>query len=146
MNVRLATPSDVPAILAIERASPGAAHWSEREYAQIWDESAVSRKVFVAGDEEVLGFLVARVVAGEWELENIAVKPELRGQGIGSALVRRLLQWARDGQGTRMMLEVRESNTPARKLYEKLGLAVSGRRRDYYRDPTEDAILYDVLV
>ncbi len=146
MKIRRASSSDIPAILAIERASDTAAHWTEEEYERVWTDSSVSRRVFAAEENEVIGFLVARAVAGEWELENVAVKPEFRRRGVGRALLEKLLESARAGAGSRVLLEVRESNSAARKLYEMCGLRESGRRRSYYQSPTEDAILYDILV
>ncbi len=147
MKIRPANPEDVAEIVAIERVSDEAAHWTEEEYRRVWSETAVSRQALVAEEgTEIAGFLVARHVAGEWELENIAVKPELRGRGIGAALLGNLLELLRARQGVRLMLEVRASNQMARKLYDRLGLRISGQRKCYYQNPPEDAILYDILV
>lgn len=88
------------------------------------------------------GFLVARQVENEWELENIVVGSEFRGRGIGIQLIDVLLSRARAMGGGAFFLEVRESNAAARKLYEKSGFRETGRRKLYYSDPTEDAVLY----
>lgn len=90
----------------------------------------------------VLGFLVARQVAGEWELENIVVAEEFRGKGVGTQLLRELLTQAQKGNSDSVFLEVRESNAPARHFYQKLGFRETGRRKAYYSNPAEDAILY----
>jgi ribosomal-protein-alanine N-acetyltransferase len=63
--------------------------------------------------------------------------------GIGSALVQELAKRAQRESVSAILLEVRESNLPARRLYEKQGFREVGRRRNYYADPSEDAILYD---
>ena len=90
----------------------------------------------------VVGFLIARQAAAEWELENIVVAEEFRGRGIGTELLKELLTEAQKANSDAVFLEVRESNTASRRLYEKLGFHETGRRRDYYSNPTEDAILY----
>jgi [ribosomal protein S18]-alanine N-acetyltransferase len=89
----------------------------------------------------VIGFVVAHVIGEEWEIENLVVAPHSRNQGIGGALVTAVIQVARARSATRLMLEVRESNTAARSLYRKLGFNESGRREDYYSTPAEAAIL-----
>ncbi len=95
----------------------------------------------------LIGFLVARNVAPEWELENVVVRAEFRGAGIGTQLLEALLTRARAINSRSIFLEVRESNTAARRLYAKAGFRETGRRKGYYSDPPEDAILYfhDVL-
>lgn len=90
----------------------------------------------------VVGFLVARGIASEWELENIVVASDARGKGIGMALLRFLQARVREAGGAPIHLEVRDSNAAARHLYEKAGFLQSGRRKAYYTDPSDDAILY----
>jgi [ribosomal protein S18]-alanine N-acetyltransferase len=139
VTLRSATLADVPAILAIERQSATAAHWSADEYQRRVDTGFV-----LLGEtaEGICGFVCARVVAGEWEIENVVVASELRRRGVGGELVRELLRQAEIAGGTAVWLEVRESNVAARGLYEKHGFRETGRRREYYKDPSEDAILY----
>jgi len=93
-------------------------------------------------DVEVVGFLIARCLASECEIENIVVDDRHKHRGIGTALVRRLLSEAEAAGATSIILEVRESNLPARRLYESIGFTSEGRRKSYYPDPIEDAILY----
>ena len=92
----------------------------------------------------VSGFLVARVVASEWEIENVAVTPCAHRQGVGRALVRELVERARRAGATCLTLEVRESNQAARRLYEGAGFGEDGRRRGYYHHPEEDALHYSL--
>jgi ribosomal-protein-alanine N-acetyltransferase len=90
---------------------------------------------------KLCGFVCARAVAGEWEIENVVVAAEFLRRGIADELLRELVQRA-ESEASAILLEVRESNLPARRLYEKHGFCEVGRRREYYREPAEDAILY----
>ena len=89
----------------------------------------------------IVGYAIAQVAADEAEIVNVAVAPTARGRGIGRALVRSAVAAAASCGARAVYLEVRESNAVARRLYEAEGFAVAGRRRGYYRTPTEDAIL-----
>jgi len=93
-------------------------------------------------DEPIVGFLIARCLPEEWEIENVVVEENARQAGIGSSLVRCLEQEALAAGVWSIILEVRESNAPARRLYEKNGFTSEGRRKNYYESPDEDAILY----
>lgn len=93
---------------------------------------------------EIAGFIVARVIADELHVNNVAVRPEFRGQGLGSVLLDTTLEQARQRNATIAQLEVRAGNTQAQKLYERSGFTVAGRRKNYYRDPTEDALLMNL--
>ena len=90
----------------------------------------------------VVGFLIALHAGPEWELENIVVAEEFRGKGVGKQLMHKLFTQAQEANSNLVFLEVRESNTAARRFYEKLGFRETGRRKSYYSNPYEDAILY----
>ena len=90
----------------------------------------------------MLGFLVARRVVSEWELENIVVAPEVRRKGCGQRLLDALLVHAANTNSDSIFLEVRESNAAARALYHRAGFRQTGQRKSYYTNPAEDAILY----
>ena len=90
----------------------------------------------------ILGFLIARHLAPEWELENIVVSSEARSKGIGTHLIEELLVSAQQTNSQAVFLEVRESNAAAISLYRKLGFQQTGRRKSYYNNPVEDAVLY----
>jgi [ribosomal protein S18]-alanine N-acetyltransferase len=156
--IRNATPADIPSIIELERACATAAHWTEPQYQQMFlaKKGDPERLVVVADDlsEErsgsgakanstsVLGFVVARQIAPEWELENIVVAPGARRTGLGKRLLEALLIRARETNSAAVFLEVRESNAAARSLYEKKGFELTGRRKAYYTNPPEDAVLY----
>ncbi len=137
--VRSAAFDDVPAILAIERQAPSAAHWTAEQY-----ENLVGSGVVLVAEEagSLCGFICAKAVAGEWETENVVVAAAFLRRGIADELLHELIQRAQNEAASTILLEVRESNLPARRLYEKHGFHDVGRRRAYYSDPAEDAILY----
>ena len=146
MSIRPATPDDIPAILSLERACSTAAHWKELEYSLVFDPGATPRMLLVAEDEGVRGFIMVRTLGPEWEIENVAVAPESRGRGIGSALVSAVLERARLQLVDSIFLEVRASNAAARALYSRAGFEEAGQRPDYYSNPEEDAVLYRLHV
>jgi ribosomal-protein-alanine acetyltransferase len=147
MNIRGAIPEDREAMADLERESPTAAHWAESFYIGFFEEGAADRVSLVAEDEdEVRGFLVARVAGDECELENIVVAEGNRRFGLGSKLIQALIEAVCDRRGNRIFLEVRESNATARSFYETCGFAVAGRRKSYYKDPEEDAVLYSLAL
>ena len=139
LAIRSAAPNDVPKILALERQAPRAAHWTPEQYNKLVDCGIV---LLAEEAGRLVGFIGAKAVASEWEIENVVVAAELHRRGIGDELLRHLIQRAQNEAASAILLEVRESNGPARRLYEKHGFREVGRRRSYYRDPAEDAILY----
>jgi ribosomal-protein-alanine N-acetyltransferase len=140
VTIRSAALDDVPALLALERGTASAAHWTEAQY-----ERRVADGLILAaeGDGSIFGFICAREVASVWEIENVVVAAQNRRSGAADGLLRELLRRVRDHGGAAAWLEVRESNEPARRLYEKHGFRKTGRRRRYYRNPIEDAVLYE---
>ena len=97
-----------------------------------------------AAHRSIVGFVVARQMADEIHVNNVAVRPEHRRLGIGESLLRAVLSWGRDRCSTQAVLEVRAENIAAQKLYEACGFEVIGRRRRYYKAPVEDALLMAV--
>ena len=145
MLIRPARPDDVAAIHGLEQETETAAHWGEREYDALFAAETPPRIALVVTSEadagQVIGFVIARCATAEWEIENVVVTRERRNQGIGMKIIRELLLKAQAAGATSVLLEVRESNLAARRLYEKVGFSTQGRRRNYYRDPEEDALL-----
>jgi ribosomal-protein-alanine N-acetyltransferase len=142
--IRSAALNDVPAIFAIERSAPSAAHWTSEQYTELLGSGIVLVSEEAVAEEagQISGFICAKPVAGEWEIENVAVAAQLLRRGIADRLLQELIQRAESEPAAAILLEVRESNLPARRLYEKRGFREVGRRRTYYKDPPEDAILY----
>jgi ribosomal-protein-alanine N-acetyltransferase len=85
------------------------------------------------------GYIAARINADELHVNNIGVWPESRRQGVGGALLGAALEAATHRGAFEAVLEVRASNLPAQRMYERFGFEVVGVRRGYYREPVEDA-------
>jgi ribosomal-protein-alanine N-acetyltransferase len=140
--LRLATSADISAIIALERDVPGLVHWSEHIYQKIFQSETPERMLWVVEEDgELHGFLVARFDAAECELENLVVAARERRRGLGSQLMQALVAIGRERHLKRILLDVRESNYAGRALYKRFGFQVNGRRRGYYSQPPEDALL-----
>ncbi|MGA8145643.1 MAG: ribosomal protein S18-alanine N-acetyltransferase [Candidatus Acidiferrales bacterium] len=131
---------DIEDVLAIQAACPEMAQWTA------WDYDRAARgemAAWVAEGEggEIAGFIVARRVASDLEILNFAVRPSLRRQGVGGALLGEALRWAQTFEAQQAFLEVRMSNLAALRFYERHNFQVSGRRPRYYTAPIEDALL-----
>jgi ribosomal-protein-alanine acetyltransferase len=144
LKIRVATEADIPAIIALDGNTESAAHWSEAAYGDIFKPGTAARILLVGqrSHGSLLGFVIARINGEDCEMENIAVAEGVQRQGVGSDLMQALKAEAQIQGATHMFLEVRESNSPARTLYEKCGFRVIGRRSSYYSCPAEDAIVY----
>ena len=147
-SVRRGLLSDADAILAIEQACIEAPHWSPSVWrAALAAPGVTARATFVAGNEKgIAGFAVVSCAGGVADLENIAVQPDARCQGIGRMLCREVIDWSRSRAAQVLELEVRVSSAGALALYRSLGFVEQGRRRSYYREPTEDAVLMSVTL
>jgi len=101
----------------------------------------VARLDSTQSEYQLAGFIVARLIADELHVNNVAVRPQFRGRGLGSMLLQTTLQQGRLRNAKIAQLEVRANNTAAQSLYQRCGFEVVGRRKNYYRAPTEDALL-----
>jgi ribosomal-protein-alanine N-acetyltransferase len=127
------------AILAIENNS-FAIPWS-REMFESELEQSFSRTWGWVEESRLFGYLVGWLMFEEFHVANLAVIPEARGRGIGTKLLAHALAWAISEGAERSLLEVRESNVPARRLYESAGYSVVAVRSAYYEHPLEDALI-----
>ena len=114
-----------------------------------WSENSISSELnnrlscwLVAMEEDVIvGYVGSQTVLGETDMMNIAVHPNYRKCGIATELINTLIS-VLSGQGSHsLMLEVRMSNEPAKRLYTNLGFEAVGIRKNYYRNPKEDALI-----
>jgi [ribosomal protein S18]-alanine N-acetyltransferase len=150
ITIRPAIDRDIPQIMALEKQSQAAAHWGLEEYRRLVGSAqgvvlvaeGGSLPAPLAASPSLLGFLVARQIPDDWELENIVVATSVCRKGIASLLLKALIATARETRSGAIFLEVRDSNAPARALYEKAGFCLQGTRKNYYERPEEDAILY----
>lgn len=134
------TPAHLPAVAALEKRCFPADPWSENLFRFALDSPNSTILLAEGADGTLLGYAVLYTVLDEGNLDNIAVAPEFRRQGVADALLSTLTGFAREHLA-RLFLEVRASNAPALTLYRKYGFAEVGRRKNYYKNPREDAIL-----
>ena len=139
MMIETMKPSHVAQIAQLEKicfSDP----WSERSIASELDNQLAFWLVATEG-ETVAGYIGSQTVIDETDMMNVAVHPDFRRKGIAEALVNGLVEHLKTMGSHCLTLEVRASNAPAIALYEKLGFAEIGRRRNYYRNPREDALI-----
>ncbi|MCD8083111.1 MAG: ribosomal protein S18-alanine N-acetyltransferase [Clostridiales bacterium] len=92
-------------------------------------------------ENQILGYCDLRLLAGEGEVQRIAVRPDVRRRGVGRRLMDAMMDFAEQNGATAISLEVREGNEAARRLYETCGFAAEAMRRGYYHNPPEDAVI-----
>ena len=140
-----ATAHDLLEVVEIEESS-GLSRWGWESYNAELSRSesimlvARRRQPDVAG-KRLYGFVAARVSADELHINNIGVRDEARRRGLGGALLLAALRAGRRLGAESAVLEVRAGNLPAQALYRSQGFEVVGRRRNYYREPPEDALV-----
>lgn len=135
MEIRRGEEKDIPFVCALEA----------RVFSDPWGADAVASHVdraylclLIAEERgERLGYLLGSSIPPEGEILRVATLPERRRMGVGEALCKHFLSF-----GEVSFLEVRKGNLAARALYEKLGFSLYGERKEYYKNPTEDACLY----
>ena len=115
--------------------------WSEKMLAEHLANPCSLTLAAVDGAGRLLGYVGLLAVVDEGYITNVAVRPDCRRQGVASSLLQALESRGRARNLTFLTLEVRQSNAPARALYEKLGYLQAGLRRNYYENPREDAII-----
>jgi ribosomal-protein-alanine N-acetyltransferase len=138
-------PADVDEVLAIERAS-FSMPWSRGAFLYEIEQNRVARCYVMREGERIVGYICVWEVADEMHITNIAVHPASRRRGIGRGLLGSVLEDARRRATRLVVLEVRPSNIEARALYESFGFQVVGRRRGYYYDTGEDALVMEVVL
>ena len=133
------TAAQVPQVAALEKccfADP----WSENSVASEL-ENPLSLWLVAMDGERLAGYVGSQTVLGESDMMNVAVDGDYRCQGIGKKLIEALVEHLKARESHCLTLEVRDSNTPARNLYASLGFSEIGRRKNYYRNPREDALI-----
>lgn len=139
-------PDDLPLVEAVERDGQDVP-WTQRIFRECLDVGYDCRMVLV--DDQRVGFVIVSQVLDEAHLLNIVLHRDWRGLGVAAEVLTRIMEELRRDDIKLLYLEVRESNTPARRLYEKLGFRANGFRQNYYRTAAggrEDAILMSRLL
>lgn len=135
------TPADLAAVTELEKET-FSIPWSRQGF-----EDALKREencfLVIKQGEEILGYCGYYKVFEEAEVMNVCIKKSRRKEGLGSLMMKRLIQEAEAEGVQRMVLEVRVSNESAIHMYEKLGFASLGIRKDFYEIPREDAMIME---
>ena len=133
--------SDLEGVLEVERES-FTSPWTREMYAWELQNRAVCHIYIIRTPERrVAGFCAFWLVFDEIHINNLALRPQYRGRGYGTALMEHVLTEAGRLGARRATLEVRSGNAGALRLYERLGFYVAGTRRNYYTNPVEDALI-----
>jgi ribosomal-protein-alanine N-acetyltransferase len=133
--------ADLEGVLQVEAAS-FTNPWTREMYTwELQNRSVCHIYVVRLPDCRVAGFCAFWLVFDEIHINNVACRPEHRGQGLGTRLMQHVLAEASRLGATSATLEVRASNVEARRFYERLGFTIEGLRRNYYTDPVEDALI-----
>jgi ribosomal-protein-alanine N-acetyltransferase len=140
-RIREFVPNDSAAIFKIASAEPKIAQWSADVYAQLTSNGYLAWIAERTDSSEIVGFIVVRLVPPEAEILNLGVNPKNREQGVATSLLEVVLANLQREKATRLYLEVRPSNTPAISFYQKHLFTLAGVRPNYYREPTEAALL-----
>jgi len=140
LMIRKMLPADMEQVVAIDQLS-FSLPWPARSFHFELTDNPASRCWVVALEGRVIAMLVAWFIIDELHIATFATHPDYRGKGIGRKLLLRALQSAKDEGAARSFLEVRESNEIAQNMYRSFGFVEDGRRKEYYRDNAEDAIL-----
>ncbi|AHF06364.1 alanine acetyltransferase [Desulfitobacterium metallireducens DSM 15288] len=138
--VRLMKEDDLERIMKIEHAS-FPTPWSPQAFITELTENEYARYFCLEIGEKVIGYMGLWFILEEGHITNVAIAPEFRGQRFGELLMRSVMQRMQVEGMERMTLEVRASNYTAQRLYERLGFVLAGRRKGYYSDNREDALI-----
>ena len=140
VEIRTMTMEDVPAVAELDRIS-FALPWPERSFRFEVRDNTASRCYVAIVDEHIVAALVAWLLVDELHVATLATHPDFRRQGIAQKLLAHALNLAVKEGAVSSFLEVRASNLAAQAMYHKFGYEEVGRRRRYYKDNDEDAIL-----
>lgn len=147
-EIRVAETSDIPRLAELEVLC-FSIPWSE-ESLRTFIMGTERRKCFVCEDRtyhpSVIGYIGIQFVCEEAEIANLAVHPDRRKEGVGRALLEEAKRFCIENAIEVLHLEVRSGNDTAITLYERFGFLRTGRRKGYYADSGEDALLYSLMI
>ena len=139
IQIRKMEPIDIPEIVEIENKT-FSVPWTEESFVKELSNNC-AHYIVLKLDERLIGYGGFWKILDEAHITNVAIKKEYQGVGYGKKLIRKLIDEARMLKIQRMTLEVRESNIRAIKAYKQFGFIIEGKRRRYYTNPIEDAML-----
>jgi ribosomal-protein-alanine N-acetyltransferase len=140
IKFRPMTLNDIDEVLTIEKAS-FTLPWSREAFYNELVHNQYAKYIVMEYNHRIIGYCGMWVVIDEAHITNVAVLPEYRGKKLGEALMRKVMETAKQLGATTMTLEVRVSNHVAQSLYRKLGFLNGGIRKQYYSDNQEDALV-----
>jgi [ribosomal protein S18]-alanine N-acetyltransferase len=134
---------DIDSVMEIAASLPTAPQWARSSYEVVVSSDSQPLRVALVAlyVDKVIGFAVSHLVMREAELETIGIERPAQGYGFGSSLLFAMSEELKLAGADEILLEVRASNEQARWFYGKAGFVEAGRRRGYYADPVEDALL-----
>ncbi len=142
--IRQMQKKDASAVYAISQACH-LGTWSLQSYEQE-SENPVAYYAVAEADKAIAGFAGIWCVADEAQVMIVGVLPEYRGKGLGEALMRAMIAQSLQVGCTSMTLEVKDGNEPAIRLYQKLGFATEGVRKNYYSDHSDGFLMRRLAV
>jgi ribosomal-protein-alanine N-acetyltransferase len=143
LHIRKMTLEDIPVVVQLDQIS-FSLPWPERSFRFEITDNPASRCWVAEVEGRVVGMVVGWLLVDEMHIATIATHPDHRRRGVASKLLAHILVQAIDEGAHSSFLEVRESNFVAQELYQRFGFEVTGRRKRYYRDNDEDAILMNL--
>ncbi len=147
IRIRAMSPADIPAVLVLAESLATAPHWPQSNYEFALNPANLPERIGLiadGADGATAGFAIASITGFESELETIAVATVFQRRGVARGLFARLAAQLAMRDVQTVFLEVRASNEAALELYRALGFAESGRRKGYYADPPEDALVFRI--
>ncbi|MGD6857929.1 ribosomal protein S18-alanine N-acetyltransferase [Bacillus infantis] len=139
-SFRFMAEEDIDQVLVIEHKS-FTLPWSRDAFINELTKNQFAVYLVLEDDDAVIGYCGAWIVVDEAHVTNIAVLPEYRGKKLGEALMKKMMEAAKELGAVTMTLEARVTNIAAQSLYRKLGFRNGGIRKNYYTDNQEDAIV-----
>lgn len=152
IRLRAMRGDDLEWVLGLDRGTEFAPHWpveTYRKFLQMNEPAGALRRFALVAELDgeragvALGRLLLDGVENVCDLEWIGVEPGMRRRGVGRALMEGVEGWSREQSGLKLMLEVRAGNATAQRLYAESGWVETGRRKEYYRNPVEDAVVME---
>lgn len=152
LDIRRAQQEDLLGLAVLEKEIFSDA-WSEKSLLETWNQK--NAEIFIANNAQkeevkdrcrIAGYVIFYYVLDEGEIARIAVSPDMRRCSAATQIFQFLKEFCKKKEIKKIMLEVRESNEPARAFYKKCGFTEDGIRKNYYENPKENAVLMSIIL